>query len=127
MDLAIAHKNLWAWLAEDPSRSKDDWPGFMELDTVKNECFACEHADKVGNGNDTDICEYCPLAVGAKKFLGNNYDDSDCLGGLYSAFTRARYVYRMSLDLGEPTETVAKNKDMAQQLAIAIRDLEWKD
>ena len=55
-----SHKALWNWLAENPDKEKEDWPGFNELRYVPdNECFACQY---VWDGGGYIRChEYCPL------------------------------------------------------------------
>ena len=53
-----AHKKLWNYLAENPTKQKEDWHGWEvnggEYRWVCNHCFACEFT--VDN-----ICYNCPL------------------------------------------------------------------
>ena len=53
-----AHKELWNYLAENPTKWKEDWPKWKinggEYSSVCHHCFACEFT--VDN-----ICYDCPL------------------------------------------------------------------
>lgn len=57
--LKALHVELWNWLAENPEKSKDDWPRWeFNRGTIKeaeNLCFACEAAD-VPTKNNCDGC-----------------------------------------------------------------------
>lgn len=59
-----AHKELWDWLARNPDKEKDDWPGWIgnggEYYYVVAECFACEYDLKLSD-TEYDECRYCPL------------------------------------------------------------------
>lgn len=43
-----AHKEMWTWLAENPEKEKDDWPGWEsnggEYPFAAFWCFACQYA-----------------------------------------------------------------------------------
>lgn len=125
MDLKQAFKELWTWMAGDPLRSKCDWPGFAEFESVKNECPACEHARLKTTGDNE--CEHCPIEPSAKQILGAQFDQGDCLGGLYTRFTRAAYVYQRAKALEEDAEIIEDKRISAVNAAKAIRDLEWKE
>lgn len=53
-----AHKELWNYLAENPTKWKEDWPGWKinggEYSSVCHHCFACEFTID-------SICYDCPL------------------------------------------------------------------
>lgn len=52
------HRALWKWLAQNPGKRKDDWPGFkFGYHYCVNKCFAC---DFVVN-HKIDDCKFCPL------------------------------------------------------------------
>jgi len=58
------HIKLWTWLAENPGKSKRDWPGWYSLgitnytnDRWYNRCFAC--AAVWHNGRPG--CQKCPI------------------------------------------------------------------
>lgn len=50
-----SHTELWKWLAEDPSRRKDEWPYWQNILTARHyrHCFACAAA--------ANNCDNCPL------------------------------------------------------------------
>jgi len=91
------HKELWGWLAKNPSKDKWHWPQWKEnggkLKWVEMGCFGCE----IANGN----CVRCPII----------WPDGECCNsddtGLYERWARAR----------------KKDKPL---LAIQIRDLPWR-
>jgi hypothetical protein len=124
MDLAIMHKNLWAWLAEDPMRQKHEWPGFVDA-CVRSNCMACEHAYLSGTGKD--LCDFCPLEGAAKALLGNKYDKGQCLGGLYTEYTMSAESYRHYKELTDDVEETEKMRVATVKAAETIRDLEWKE
>ena len=53
-----AHKELWNYLAENPTKWKEDWPGWKinggEYSKVDSHCFACEFTI-------CGTCYDCPL------------------------------------------------------------------
>lgn len=53
-EAARLHRELWGWLAENPSMEKADWPGWDEFDRnqirLENYCFACMATDGGCNG-----------------------------------------------------------------------------
>jgi len=57
------HIALWTWLAENPKKDKENWPGFR---TIKQRglhlpmslCFACEQCGH--------LCGICPLNQGQR-------------------------------------------------------------
>lgn len=72
-----AHKELWNYLAENPTKQKEDWPEWKvnggKYSRVDGNCFACEFTI------DSTCCD-CPL------IWPNNY----CAGynGLYSKWAK---------------------------------------
>ena len=48
---------LWAWLAENPSRNKDEWPGWCDCGEMSNDCPCCEYTLAADNGP----CRKCPM------------------------------------------------------------------
>jgi hypothetical protein len=52
-----AHKALWNWLAENPDKNKEHWPGWWanggQYHIVRLECFSCEVCNVK--------CSLCPL------------------------------------------------------------------
>ena len=82
------HKELWNFLAENPTASKEDWDGWKRYGDwdeeesepkVEDGCYACEYARKFGN-------DVCPLAVKSLCL----YDPRICLNGLYYKWHVAR-------------------------------------
>ena len=56
-----AHKAFWNWLSKNPTKGKEEWPGWEEnggsLDCGNSYCFACEYAMRDGRVD----CGGCPL------------------------------------------------------------------
>ena len=59
-----AHRELWDWLANNPSKGKLEWPGWREnggKHHSSNGCFACEYCSRITNKQRRNkYCE-CPL------------------------------------------------------------------
>lgn len=49
------HKELWFWLAENPDKGKNSWPGWGKLPCNAYKCFACAQTE-TKFGIDCDIC-----------------------------------------------------------------------
>lgn len=78
------HRELWAWLAENPMKDKLDWPGWERYNAALNGCFLCEYAlkSKKNDSNRLNICDYCPVEFKET----NDYPRGTigyCLGGLF--------------------------------------------
>ena len=37
------HRIMWNWLADNPDKGKQDWPGWEDEGLVRNHCFLCEY------------------------------------------------------------------------------------
>jgi len=83
------HRELWAWLAENPMKDKLDWPGWKRYDVALNDCFLCEYALKSPKNdfNGLSICDYCPVVFEENKYPKGTI--GYCLGGLFSRWDRA--------------------------------------
>lgn len=75
------HKELWLWLADNPKKRKQHWPGWKRKDILKanHNCFACEYAIQQFGHKETIIygpggyCKYCPLDWELKEPEDSNY------------------------------------------------------
>jgi len=56
------HRELWNWLAENPTKKNSDWPGWKEHKDAEFSCFLC-HYDREKT-TDTTSCNFCPLDWG---------------------------------------------------------------
>ncbi len=60
-EVIAAHRELWRWLAENPGRNKNDYPGWWfnggGLARVENGCHLCEYVSP----GDGDNCFLCPV------------------------------------------------------------------
>jgi hypothetical protein len=73
IDAVRSCRQLWQWLARNPGKSKEEWPGWEKRDLkdvngdviTKNECFACELCDTK--------CEDCFLL---ELWIAKEPDDS---------------------------------------------------
>jgi hypothetical protein len=93
------HWLLWDWLAKNPGKWKEDWPGWKEIDEyVPALCFACQVRDE-------NRVNPCPLG---HEYVGCSI--GDCLGGLYAKW-----------------EDVCGNPLKRADLARQIRDLPIKE
>jgi len=79
-----AHRQLWNWLADNPWKEKEDWPGW-KLNGGEYEdlhpyyCFMCIHMDGM------PMCHLCLL-----EWPENNYGTKKCIdGGLFSQWIDA--------------------------------------
>ena len=104
------HKEMWGWLADNPTKEKDEWPGWKqnggEYHIVAEYCFACEYDYVVSDCASVGNCRHCPLK-------GMSDETSyDCLDGDYEEWRYADSV-----------------KDLAERkrLAEKIRDWPVKD
>lgn len=102
------HRELWGWLAENPNRSKADWPRWEcnggDVEHLHSECFACEYV----NGQvDPAMCGVCPLVWpgGMCQITGQTSPSEDDDSGLFDRW-----------NLEDDTDERAK-------LAKQIRDL----
>jgi hypothetical protein len=70
------HKALWNWLADNPAKGKQDWPGLKTISKMKLKlphymhfltfsCFACQATPLIG-GACFD-CHNCPVDWKADK------------------------------------------------------------
>jgi hypothetical protein len=58
--LSLTHK-LWSWLAENPERQKEDWPGWQKLPNFENLCPLCEFVKSKPSTIFSVDCDHCPL------------------------------------------------------------------
>jgi hypothetical protein len=58
------HKELWGWLAENPDRTKCNWPEYDKISHFINECSACEFVFK---GDLDEMCRSCRIQWPDKK------------------------------------------------------------
>lgn len=94
------HRALWGWLAENPDKSKGDWPGWkMNGGSYENEellCFACAYTEDNKLG-----CDKCPL-------VGWGNDGIFCVG----ANERNLFGRWMHGTLAVRAEMAAKIRDL---------------
>lgn len=99
--MRAAHYDLWTWLADNPDKRKEGWPGWAEKcykydgHSISTGCFLCEAM----KGD----CRVCPLTQG-------DYPECCASGSLYDLWKHARRIghYRT-----------------ARELALQIRDA-WR-
>jgi hypothetical protein len=51
------HREMWNWLAENPNKKKEHWPGWELIGYIENNCFLCGYIFQSGDG----LCKNCPL------------------------------------------------------------------
>jgi len=55
------HRELWFWLEKNPSKMKQDWPGFKIPREILHDCFPCQFVIERYNAEQKDgKCDYCP-------------------------------------------------------------------
>ena len=69
-----AHKELWNWLADNPSCNKEEWPGWKhnggQYPSDCSMCFACQYDERFHDGP----CAHCPL-----KWNSFNCEEPDAI------------------------------------------------
>ena len=71
------HRKMWHWLAENPDKNKQDWPGWEEhngkdFDPIMNQyCFLCGYVS-VAYGKES--YHACPLDWGISEFCEDGDD-----------------------------------------------------
>lgn len=68
------HKALWMWLSENPNKEKEDWPKWLNIPSMDNDCFACEIANC--------DCEDCPIIWPTIDY-DNNYPSCENIFGAW--------------------------------------------
>lgn len=105
--MSAAHVELWTWLADNPDKGKDDWPGWekngedfgvYDNTEIVARCFLCEAMQ-----SSCTPCEECPLT-------DDGLPDCYATGSLFQQWARARK---------------AGDYNTAQKLAMKIRDA-WR-
>ncbi|MBP2663523.1 MAG: hypothetical protein H6Q71_1471 [Firmicutes bacterium] len=89
------HKALWNWLADNPDKRKQQWPGWQCY--AMGDCFACEYDYLLG-----DSCINCPLVWPGKFCNGDS-------NGLFIKWSR--------------TNDLQKRSELAKQIAnLPVKD-----
>lgn len=93
IDYKGCHEGLWNWLADNPKKSKNDWPGLKTIKSLLEKevlhplnnpihfeghhCFACQMVGINEHGNL--ICRDCPVDFGDTFCqTGKSYFDEWC-------------------------------------------------
>lgn len=97
------HKALWAWLAVDGKREKEEWFDFFNVPKNADLCFACSCAEEVLRGTEERkaACHFCPLPRDV-------YKTPNCANGLFEKWLDAK--------------DLSKRKDLARKIAL----MEWE-
>ena len=72
LDYKGCHEGLWNWLAKNPDKRKDDWPGWVTMCKLGlyrslSNCFACDYVSHSCNNGFT-----CPVYFGKKNCMEHN-------------------------------------------------------
>lgn len=82
-----AHRELWGWLAENPDKENDEWPGWVynggTYPKVVADCFCCDYATWSSPVSE-NFCHHCPL------ISGESVCENVCLHGLYREWLEFR-------------------------------------
>ena len=73
-DAILNCKKVWEWLADNPEKRKEDWPGWKNI-TAINYCFACDYARRAENDIEV-MCQKCfllPTWTGGKELMKDFY------------------------------------------------------
>ena len=97
------HRELWLWLAENPSKWKSDWPRWRfnggDIDEVEADCFCCEY--------EYSSC-FKPLVIwpgGECEWDDSNYD------GLFTRWVESENLKQKSR-LANAIANLPENKDI---------------
>lgn len=98
------HRELWNWLADNPTKSKRAWfeEFYPDEKAPLHFCFACEYAKN--NTIASDICKKCPIC--------DYKESSKCLNGLYEAWSTLDYSRQLGIK---------------SDIARGIANLKWED
>lgn len=112
-----AHRRLWKWLAENPTKRKANWPEWIQnggtVAMVGLECFACSYSDNCHALDD------CPLI-----WPLNNQGSSLCTrGGLWDVWDDIELEYRH----GNLENMCEEDKRERTRLALLIMNLPVKE
>ena len=116
------HKELWTWLAENPGKTKWDWPKWSSVDNlweaeyggerIIHGCFACQTTSG-GLGNKD--CGLCPIDWGVVDF--DTYYETPC--------TRDGSAFDDWHSLTISYAHTKKVKEKISRLAFEIANYEW--
>lgn len=107
------HPRLWRWLADNPQKSKTEWPEWGsnggEVEETESYCFCCEYALEVllpYPSVELEACDVCPI---------------EWPGGGCEAFTDTYPlgIYRKWAH--------SQGEDQRSRLALAIANMPWKE
>ncbi len=77
------HRELWKWLAENPMKRKEGWPGWDKIEPIRHLCPCCEYVKYDWN---SETCkEKCPLEWKRLRDLS----DTPCLCSYFKDWERA--------------------------------------
>lgn len=116
-DYKDAHYRLWDWLANNPGKRKDEWPGWDATTTlsgifrdrrIDNRCFMCDWYISRNHGG----CEACAIT---RKHGYACYDDPvgdrDAANGLYAQWCYAMGENGAEADYEEACRIAAEIRD----------------
>lgn len=79
-EMYAAHQELWFWLADNPTKTKYDWPGWEKYNrSVFEHCFVCDFTNRHALKYYNSVCEFCPLdwiPCNTHDSLWSNYNES---------------------------------------------------
>ena len=100
------HKELWNWLADNPSESKQRFFYENKCNIIpKHFCFACESANWISDDCGDEFCSNCPINWGKSKPFACEHceDDDDFLEddeiALYAEWRKEALAYECEKDL----------------------------
>lgn len=115
-DYKAAHVALWDWLANNPGKDKDDWPGWQDTSSsvravfdgeeIENYCFMCAWYSKTGGG-----CRACAITRNHGLVCHSDIADDPACWGLFAQWCKAMGDYGDEPDYEEACKIAALIRD----------------
>ena len=119
------HKELWTWLAENPGKTKREWPKWSSVnfwgveyagEKIIDGCFACQ---ATSDNSKPRNCDFCPIDWGIDNPLCEKpcTDNGSAFDDWYRLVVGHRLVFSDS--------NTKKVKEQISKLAFEIASYEW--
>jgi len=106
-------RDLWRWMALNPTMRKIDWPGWQTRGSCISDCACCEYVwqRKAGNPHARHACDGCPL-IDRWSQIAKPDSEYACVDYPDSPYSKWRAAEG---DLEERTRWANKIADLAEE------------